>query len=145
MSEKLCHENAALKLCIDGAQNGHIFGRAYGLRLNTPLEFTDAGALLLQVERLMDSQNFPQAFQRIRTFTNKDPAFPPAVLPEDGMSQETVDAARGELATFQLYILTRQNATWQGTLEWPDRQEATDFTSDLEFLKLVEDRVAQLL
>lgn len=139
MSEKLTHQNAALKVCVDAVDQG-VQGRIYGLRLSQPIVFRDMGAFLLQVERLMDSQNFPQAFQRIRSFTKKGPEYPPSILPEEGMSQSQVDEAAGELSTFRLRVLSRQNATWQGYVDWPG-EDPIEFSSDLELLDLVESRL----
>lgn len=139
MPEKLSHKNAALKICVD-ATDGGVRGRVYGLRLRQPMEFQDMGSFLLQVERLMDSQNFPQAFQRIRSFQKKGPEYPPSVLPEDGMTQAQVDEAQGDLATFLLQVVSRQNATWQGRVTWPG-EPPMEFSSDLALLDLVESRL----
>ena len=60
------------------------------------------------------------------------------------MSPEEVSAASGKRATFILHVLTRQNATWQGTVDWLCGGEPDAFSSDLEFLKLVERHIAAL-
>lgn len=144
MPEKLDHHNGVLRLCIDQATGGHISGRIYSRRLSAPLSFSDMGSLLLQLEQLMDSQNFPQAFQRIRSFAKEGPQYPPSLLPEDAMSPETVAEAQGALATCTLRIITRKNATWQGDLVWSGQEDPVSFSSDLEFLTLVEDYVSAL-
>lgn len=43
------------------------------------------------------------------------------------MSPEEVSAASGKRATFILHVLTRQNATWQGTVDWLCGGEPTPF------------------
>lgn len=144
MPEKLDHHNGVLRLCIDQATGGHISGRIYSRRLSAPLSFSDMGSLLLQLEQLMDSQNFPQAFQRIRSFAKEGPQYPPSLLPEDAMPPEAVAEAQGALATCTLRIITRKNATWQGDMTWSDREGPVSFSSDLEFLTLVEDYVSAL-
>ena len=68
MSIRLNHNSAALRVCVDRAEQGRISGRVFGQRLVRPIVFTDIGDLLLQVEAVLDAQNFPQAFQRVRTF-----------------------------------------------------------------------------
>ena len=50
----------------------------------------------------------------------------------------------GERETFVVRILNTQNATWQGTVDWLCGGEPDAFSSDLEFLKLVERRIAAL-
>lgn len=143
LNQYLDHSNAVLRVCIDDILDGRLRGRVYGQRLTQPILFTDMGNLLLQVEAVLDAQNFPQAFQRIRTFTSREISYPASVLPEGGMSSEEVAAVSGEKATFHLSILTRRNTTWQGVLDWLDGSTES-FSSDLELLKLVDHRLSTL-
>ena len=41
-------------------------------------------------------------------------------------------------ATFVVQIQHRQNATWQGTVVWADRNETKPFRSALELIKLID-------
>ena len=116
MSIRLNHNSAALRVCVDRAEQGRISGRVFGQRLVRPIVFTDIGDLLLQVEAVLDAQNFPQAFQRVRTFVpGKMEQQPPAALGvEDGIPAGEVAAAAGQVTTFLLSVVTRRNTTWQG-------------------------------
>ena len=80
----------------------------------------------------------------LKGVVNKLPERSDGVLPEGAMSPEEVSAASGKRATFILHVLTRQNATWQGTVDWLCGGEPDAFSSDLEFLKLVERHIAAL-
>lgn len=42
------------------------------------------------------------------------------------------------IAAFQIKILFRQNATWQGNLLWLDGQQEAQFRSVLELLELLD-------
>ncbi len=142
---KLNHQNGLIRVCVDDIAGNRVSGRVYSQRLTSPMAFLDLGGLLLQLEELLEAQNFPQAFQRIRTFSpDKLPERSDGVLPEGAMSPEEVSAASGKRATFILHVLTRQNATWQGTVDWLCGGEPDAFSSDLEFLKLVERHIAAL-
>ena len=142
---KLNHQNGLIRVCVDDIAGNRVSGRVYRQRLTSPMAFLDLGGLLLQLEELLEAQNFPQAFQRIRTFSpDKLPERSDGVLPEGAMSPEEVSAASGKRATFILHVLTRQNATWQGTVDWLCGGEPDAFSSDLEFLKLVERHIAAL-
>lgn len=144
MAIKMDHKSAALRVCVDGVADGRIQGRVYSRRLTKPMEFSDIGRLLLQMEAVLDEQNFPQAFQRIRTFRPPQPeAVPAAASREEGMSAEEVAAARGTVGTFIIYVITRRNTTWQGFVEWLDVGERQDFNSVLELLKLADQHVFQ--
>ena len=142
MPTKIDHQNGVIRICVDRLEGSRASGRVLSRRLTAPMPFTDLGSLLLQLEDLLEQQNFPQAFQRMRSFTHEAPAYPAGLLPEGAMAAEAVAEARGQAATFDLRILTRQNATWQGVLEQLDKGERTPFSSDLEFLKLVETHLA---
>lgn len=137
-SMKIDHQNGAIRICVDRMEENRASGRVFSQRLTAPIVFSDLGGLLLQLESLLEKQNFPQAFQRMRSFTSEAPTYPAGLLPENAMIPETVEQARGGKATFVLRILTRQNATWQGMLEWLEGERRDSFSSDLEFLKLLE-------
>ena len=142
---KIDHQNGAIRICVDRLEGNRAGGRVLSQRLTAPMAFSDLGSLLLQLESLLEQQNFPQAFQRMRSFTKETPEYPAGLLPEDAMAAETVAEARGETATFVLRVLTRQNATWQGVLEWLEGERRDSFSSDLEFLKLLERDLRQIV
>ena len=48
------------------------------------------------------------------------------------------DSITKKCRTFLLTIYNRQNATWQGTVTWVDRNEKQQFRSALELIKLIE-------
>lgn len=142
MATRFNYRAAALRICVDTAENGRVSGRIYSQRLRAPMAFTDVGNLLVQVDTLLDVQKFPQAFQRIRTFTSAPPPGVPAALsPEEMLSPETVDAAQGERATFLIHITTRQSATWQGFVDWLDGSPKQTFSSALELMKFMDERL----
>lgn len=145
MSIRLNYQQSALRVCLDSAEDGAFRGRILSLRLSAPINFFDITDFISQVDALLDVQKFPQAFQRIRSFTDKNSPHVPAVLSkEDMLSSEDVQAALGSAATFMLQIFSRQNASWQGAIDWLDGSERQRFSSTLELLKLVDNRLRQL-
>lgn len=48
------------------------------------------------------------------------------------------DSITKKRGTFLLNIYNRQNATWQGTVTWVDKNEKQRFRSALELIKLIE-------
>ena len=132
---KLNHQNGLIRVCVDDIAGNRVSGRVYSQRLTSPMAFLDLGGLLLQLEELLEAQNFPQAFQRIRTFSPDElPERSDGALPEGAMSPEEVSAASGKRATFILHVLTRQNATWQGILAWKEGHQEMEFCSVLELI-----------
>ena len=133
--------SAALRVCVDHAEGGHLSGLVYSQRLTEPLPFTDVGNLLLRLDEVLDTQNFPQAFQRTRSFTGRKEAVPAAAGPEEGMPAETVAQAHGLFYTFEISVTSRRNASWQGLVDWLDGEARQEFSSALELIKLIETRV----
>ena len=138
MPTKIDHQNGAIRICVDRLEGNRAGGRVLSQRLTAPMAFSDLGSLLLQLESLLERQNFPQAFQRMRSFTKEAPEYPAGLLPEGAMAPEAVAAARGETATFVLRVLTRQNATWQGSFLWVEENRAREFKSTLELMMLID-------
>lgn len=131
---------ATLRVCVNTAGDGLMAGQVYSSQINTPLVFTDFGRLLLLLDALMDLQNYPQPFQRKRMFRGRAGI----VLPEELLDPPTfpmpqVLERQGEMATFDIQVRARQNATWQG--RFVPRQGEADtpflFQSELELIRLV--------
>ena len=127
-----------LRVCVDGAG-----GRVFSRRVKEPFAFSDLGDLLLKVERLLETQDYPQASQVMRTFRpGKGRPERTPWLPDDGMPWEAVMAAKGAKLTFDLQITSRRNTTWQGLVHWADGGR-TPFDNDLAFLRIVAQALGQ--
>ena len=131
-------DSAALRVCVDRAEQGRLSGTVYSQRLTQALPFTDVGSLLLQLDGVLEKQKFPQAFQRSRSFTGKEDAVPAAADPLEGMDPAVVAAAQGALTTLVIHVISRRNASWQGWLESSDGSRR-EFSSVLELIRLMED------
>ena len=127
------YQAAALRVCVD---DRNFSGRIEGQRVCKPICFSDINDFMVRVDALLDVQKFPRAFQKIRSFTEKEPPEVPAVLSQNqlrDMNEEEVQP--GNYTTFILLIRTRQNASWQGQVDWLDGQPPQLFESTLEFVK----------
>ncbi|MDR2771746.1 MAG: hypothetical protein LBB57_06885 [Clostridiales Family XIII bacterium] len=141
------YNSAKLRICVDSAENSIVSGRVYSMRLKDVLLFPDLNSLVLRLDRLMDEQKYPQAFQRKRTFRTAVPlpkrhrriAAPETEDERPYMDEETVARAAGEKATFVLQVLSRQNTNWQGYIDFLDGNGGREFESELGFLTLVND------
>lgn len=132
---------STLRVCVDAAECGRISGRVFGQLLSAPLTFTDTGDLILRVDQILDAQNYPQAFQRARTFAPRPAAATlSASGPDTGLSAETVRAASGAVATFQLSVVSRRSSTWQGFVDWLDGSPLLRFPSALELIRVIDAR-----
>ena len=59
------------------------------------------------------------------------------------MSDEIFKEKRGEKATFVVQVQFRQNATWQGTVTWAEKNETRHFRSTLELLRLMDQSLGE--
>ena len=99
------------------------------------LIFRSTIELLRQIEGMMDQAQLPQRNEESR-------AFRPAVQ----SAGREAGAAAGErapvIACFQLSIMFRQNATWQGCLFWTDLGMEANFRSALELINLMDNALS---
>lgn len=103
-----------------------------GAQMEGERVFSSAIELLLLIEHMMDQTNTPQRNEEPRSFPT---AFMPAV-PGAG-NRPGGQAGTETLAVFQLNVMFRQNATWQGSLLWVDQGQEAHFRSVLEMLRLL--------
>ena len=140
-SKSLSYFESMLRVCVDRLEPEGVAGRVYSMRLIRPVPFADLHELILEMEAVMDAQNHPQAFQRIRVFgTERTPA---AAAVEDAdvpMTQEEVDAAQGGVSTFMIQVISRQHASWQGFIDWLDGGKQS-FESELELAELIDKKL----
>ena len=124
------YQAAALRVCLD---DRNFSGRIVGQRVSKPIYFSDINDFMVQVDALLDVQKFPRAFQKIRSFTEKEQPEVPAVLSQEQLRESGADELQwGKYATFTLLIRTRQSASWQGQVDWLDGQPPQPFESTLE-------------
>ena len=136
------HNNSTLRVCIDCVKGRTISGRVLSRRLTEPYHFPDLNSLVLQMEAVFDAQNFPQAYQRLRTFLRVDGKEALAAAdPDSGMTEEEVNAGRGQVATVELRVVSRRNSTWQGTVNWLDSSVIQEFSSYLELMHIADEKL----
>lgn len=103
------------------------------------IEFGGAIPLILAMENMMDASNLPQRGEESRSFAQAAPNREP--FPEP---QERLPHIRGSvLGTFQVHVLFRQNATWQGRLVWVEKNMEASFRSVLELLRLLDSALSE--
>lgn len=140
----LKHPSAALYICVDSNDNDQLQGKVYSQRITAPLSFSNLTQMILLLDHLFDLQKFPQAFQRARTFLPSNAKtslqIPVAACPEEGIPLEAAQSAVGAIGALTLYVLSRRNATWQGTVDWQDGAQPEDFESALQLIHMIDRR-----
>lgn len=108
--------------CLSGILNAPLLDKSYAFR--------NLFQLLLLMEYLMDDANFPQHWVAPRAFQSAHTSFLP---------RETNEKPAHPLATFEIKVLFRQNASWQGSILWRNRMRESRFRSALELVGLMDE------
>lgn len=120
-----------IRICVDSYDEGVMTGRYYHPGAGDEgLAFRSLTQLLIGVEDLLNEGNFPQSFMARRTFA------PQLEKPPDGGA---AGAPRdGTLATFEIRLMFRQHASWQGGVLWVEGKAEQSFRSVLELILLMD-------
>ena len=57
-------------------------------------------------------------------------------------NETPANSQAGDKATFIVKVQFRQNATWQGSIQWLDEKKTQKFRSVLEMIKLIDEALA---
>lgn len=132
-----------INICVDRSTQGEIGGRIYHFYDKRPQNFDNVVQLLRQMENFYNALHFPEASVRLRKFVRTEHAGDEKKLQEE-LGREEVLARRGQCATFYVYVQYRQNATWQGTLIWKEREQEEEFRSALELIILLDNALSEI-
>lgn len=135
-------------VCVDSTCHNELQGRWYHLCRSAPQPFETVVQLLAGLEHCCNELCFPQSTMALRRL-----AAPGRRLTGQGnaerkewkqyMSQEELQIQKGKKATFIVQIQFRQNATWQGTVTWTEKNETVHFRSALELLKMMDESIGE--
>jgi hypothetical protein len=117
-----------IRICVDACDQGVISGRYVPPGQTESRPFHSLVQLIVETERCLDEANFPQSYTAKRTFSP---------LPEFQVSG-TGPGGSGQLATFDIRLLFRQHASWQGTVSWVEGHSEESFRSVLELILLLD-------
>lgn len=132
------NEVGTLGICLDAHDTDTFEGRIFVSICKEPIPFKSVHGLITEMNKALETVGVPHPFFEYRTFTDK-----PAVAPKekkDELPRPHYDHGHysGEIATFLVNILYRQNASWQGTVTWVEDDKTMNFRSALELFVLME-------
>ncbi|MBC5711314.1 hypothetical protein H8S75_25590 [Hungatella sp. L12] len=110
----------------DRCMKGVIYhaGKTPGIRYDNFLE------MIIQMNRIFDSMSCPKQAMELRRFTGIE--YPEPVIRECNRYQN------GRMATFQIYVKFRYNASWQGDITWLEGEQTESFESLLQMLQMID-------
>lgn len=115
------------EVCIDSYTGLVPAGRICHPSLEQAVRFTSLMDFLIRMEDLLSDLQMPQSFTAKRSFS--------AVQRPAG--DYSIKRSTGGLATFNVRVVFRQNASWQGTVRWAETGQEDSFRSALELLFLM--------
>lgn len=130
-----------MNICVDGNEKGELKGRLYHCYTAESVHFSNVVDLIMEVERLCDAINFPQASTKTRSFTEKETVT--VTKPDKVLDQQEIIQHVGEMGTFITHIKFRQQSSWQGEYFWVEKEEVNRFTDTLDFIKQIDNHLAQ--
>lgn len=132
-------------VCVDGVENGDIYGRYFHRYKKEEIFFSDSATLVIEMERFYDAIGYPQAATKTRKFMEREREKVPA---KEHMTviyeSQTLMQFRGKLATFLVGVTSRQNASWQGDVVWMEQKIRKHFCSDMDLMVFVDEAVKKI-
>ncbi|RGD75351.1 hypothetical protein [Anaerofustis stercorihominis] len=110
--------------------NNNLIGTLYNPYLKVEKKFLSTFNLLNLIEQTMDDMDYPQAINECRTFVDN----------KENKEELAIEELKEKeiLATFNIKVLFRQNATWQGSIVWVEDNTVSQFRSVYELLVLMD-------
>ena len=127
-------------VCVDESNAFNFKGHLYDGVNDRPHLFLSMDDFFRIMDREIDSHMYPQATVELRSFT-ADPARKAnrgraMTMDKQKKTQQTI--IPGQKATFVVHVRCRQNATWQGSVDWLEGKNSQKFRSSLELIKLID-------
>ena len=120
---------------VDSYQDKELQGIVYSAFYKARVPFRNTYEMMSVLESLFDKLHFPQSSMSHRRFV-KSPN--QKLIMKSGERMERQEPLSGK-ANFVVHVQFRQNATWQGTVQWVDANKTQRFRSALELLKLMDE------
>lgn len=116
-------------VCVDSYDGGVMKGRIVSAFHETEC-FDSLSGFLVRMDAMLDENRMPQSSITQRTFSD----FLQPMISRPPVSR----CSRGQQATFELQVLFRRNASWQGRLLWKEKNREQTFRSVLEMVFLMD-------
>ena len=129
-----------VQVSVISSDDCEIAGYIYSPFYERYFRFSNALELLVRMNEMFDDLKFPQSSVEYRSFRNKRNRLDSGERDESLVSE--VIQNENVQAKFVVHVQFRQNATWQGTIEWVEENKTQRFRSALEMLKLMEEALS---
>lgn len=130
-------------VCINRINNHDASGYLYTSFKRDGTGFDNLIGLCNLLDSWFDRYNYPQPTHLYRSFKGEKQKVVSAKKAGDVINMNEHES-RGDKATFIVNVKFRQNASWQGTIQWVDGQKTQQFRSTMEMLKLIDNALKDI-
>ena len=123
-------------LCLDNYDRKVMRGRMYHPVCEEGVYFSSTMELLCEMESMCDAIAYPKASLEQRRFQKTEKVS--LSLMQQRTREHIHRERRGALGTFLIRVCFRQNASWQGTVQWLETGKELKFRSTLELLMMMD-------
>lgn len=139
-----------IRLCINEVRNGEAWGYVYSQLLDETISFFGWMDMVMQMDRVFDRLNYPQAFEEKRSFSPKiNTSLVYRGMPSIKMKAIEIEKKFGALGTLEIQIQSRRRANWQGVvlrIEEHNKKELIEvFSSEMELFEVLNKQLDKLL
>ena len=133
-----------ITVCVDSGEPSRMSGRIYHRYSQQPITFMWVEGVFFSIEKMMVEWEYPQSTLEMRIFA-------PSSHHQRWMQGIAIQAMNdprahtGVVTHLEGHVKYRQNATWQGTVTWADKNKQQNFRSALELIKLMDSAMDESL
>lgn len=132
-----------IRVCLD-EKGKDLKGVICAVALEDDLTFSNKREFIVKIDEAFDLIGQPQPHQVIRSFRKQDKLYKSYNgTPERFHTSDEIRQRSGGTFTFDLVMLSRHNAEWQGLVKETDGKLAFRFKSSLEFLSWIDELSAE--
>ena len=124
----------SFRLCIDTLEDNLCIGRIYSPLCPKALVFRDLTNMVLLMDEVFDKNNYPRAYQNKRSFKKIE------IMKEKAEIKYEIEQLikeRGDIATFDIIVTSRQHTCWQGIIKNIDGKIVSSFKSELNLIDIL--------
>ncbi len=127
-----------VRICVMRWRGAEFQGEFYHRYSEQPICFVNPADMVQKMDTLYDELGYPQRTVQPRSFSASapEPKRREPVVARKAVND--LETQQGELATFVVHVMYRQNATWQGNVLWAEADKSCNFRSALELIKLMD-------
>lgn len=132
---------SSVLVCINSFELHEPVGVLYTVTQPEPIAFNGAIQLCNIMDEYFTANKAPQQTHEYRSFSSKKQKSTEENTMAEIITQSELPNENGQKGTFIVYVQFRQNASWQGQIQWVDGKKTQKFRSTLEMLKLIDEAV----